>query len=159
MPSYDLHQQFQNLQLLLSSIRLARLSRTVTRGYCYTTDKLYIFEFVESRRLSNINVRGTPLATDYAGKSSLFRHEKNDHAYHPQNRTISHQAVITPWLSQMSKERQNRPYTLHPTQSFRLKAHNGVPYPHTTAASNFTPRLFCLSVDVCSFVGETLSPP
>ena len=52
-----------------------------------------------------------------------------------------------------------------PTQSFnfiiRFGGHDAAPCPYRTQSceSIFAPCLFSLSFDVCSFVGEALSPP
>ena len=55
-----------------------------------------------------------------------------------------------------SRERENRPYTLHPTQSFilsinRLKTHSRAPYPYSTQSCECVrpvPPFFCHSTPV-----------
>ena len=65
----------------------------------------------------------------------------------------------------LSTKRRNRRCILNPTQSFilsnnRMKAQNRAPHPYASQSCEyFAPRLFSLSFDVCSFVGEALSPP
>ena len=56
----------------------------------------------------------------------------------------------------LSRERENRPYTLHPTQSFilsinRLKTHSRAPYPYSTQSCECVrpvPPFFCHSTPV-----------